>query len=279
MRPIEFYIQTPGWLRRDGSLELHRPVKEKVHSTPGSYCHFSYAYSQSDRRQPAMGFSSFSLLRRPAPLFFAFIEGTKLSVTSQIAVKMSLDAMCSSAMDAPAEARSSHLIQSGFRSANKSVYGYGAKMLSAARIAATGFCGCFDGERFCLGRAGDYEGYLVRSGRVNRVYQPGSADEKALAAGQALGRIIGANKQIAVDLASVKVEQGDLLVVTSIPDAPWITAVLQQRLPRSFSRIDEEIVEAAKRNLKPAEGGAMRNVFCYLLYVDETPIDLRTMAR
>lgn len=181
------------------------------------YYHFSayevpeshvQSLSLKDER-PAFGALALSTLATRS-LVFCFVEGTRGSVTSQIAVKMGIDAMRDRSLQRSESA--AEIVQGGFREANRRVYDYGAKMLAGAKIAARGFLLGFDGKQISVGRTGDYESFLLRDERLMRFYVPGR-----MRTGGDMARFLGSGKQIMVDLANVAPLPGDWVVLTSLP--------------------------------------------------------------
>ena len=234
------------------------------------------------------GFCSYSALGlniAPAPVLFSFIEGPRDALTSRIAVKLAMDAITTAAVELQCSeaqgraARSKELIEAGFREANRAVYQYGAKMLSGGKVTATGIAFAFDGRQISVGRTGVYEAFLWRNGRLIRFYE-NCAGQRTVEARELLGRMIGAGKQILVDIASVKLEVGDIVVVTTQGFSETlfslISHLLQERI--ALQALTERVVEESLRlavRIAPDGGTSLeRNCICVALQTVPGAIEL-----
>lgn len=150
-----------------------------------------------------------------------WFEAERGSIVSQIALRLSREAMLSAAIELGAAAAvddkgglASAIVRKSFKDANEQVYQYAHRMAAGGKAAARAFCAVFDGIRLSIGKVGPYASYLCRGGRVELLHQSGGEED---ARAGILQRFIGANAQILVDLASAKVEEGDTFVLTTVP--------------------------------------------------------------
>ena len=234
--------------------------------------------------RPNFGHVSLSLGLKRGPVLFSFIEGHGGGVTSQIAVKMSLDAIVERAMRLQAEIEAAggalsatEIVQAGLKEANRRVYEYGSKMLSGAKITATGIAASFDGDKFSIGRTGDFECFLWRRGQMVRFFEKTAAQ---VSAGEALERLIGANKQLLVDLATVRVQPGDSIIVTTFgaPDAAARMIAKEMQFETNGDTICHAVVSEAVRLFAGKSYGVEcpfeRNVLAAAFLIEEPPIVL-----
>ncbi len=190
-------------------------------------------------------FTALSLGIRPSPLIAFFVEAAQESISSQIAVKLSYEAIIEAAFSvvdsgntngSTAEHPSLEIVQEAFKAANQRVYQYAHRMLSGGKVSAHALIVSFDGRRVTIGQVGSYESILWRDGRLLRFHET-SEEVKENRAGM-LERFIGANAQILVDLASVRVKDTDIIVVTSLPQNDELLSVFQSTL-KTMSSLDE----------------------------------------
>jgi hypothetical protein len=221
-------------------------------------------------------------------LFFTFIEGTKTGVTSQIAAKMCLDAVVEAVLGSfepqelfsrkakPRRFKGGELVKAGFREANRVVYDYGAKMLSGAKISATGVSAAFDGTHFAIGRTGDYDCFLWRDERLLRFYEI----RQDHSAQHLLERLLGSNKKVRVDLASVGVNEGDIIVLCTFQaNAAWEANIAEFLLDGSSAADTAEF--AAKEGARTQEivaDALEKNLFAAVFEVHEPLILLEDVV-
>ncbi len=144
------------------------------------------------------------------PLLFGSIRGRQKNVTGQIASKFALESFLEAATTAP-EIQSERIVQQGLREANRRVYEYSSKMLSASRVTNTGLFCVFDGLNVTAARTGDEDGYLWRGGEITPLFKR----DGELGRAQRLERFIGANKQLLADISTLKILKGDVLWLTN----------------------------------------------------------------
>jgi len=175
------------------------------------------SFSATDERA-VCGFRAFDLLMSKIYTVFAFVEGVGSGVTSQIAVKMSLDAFIDKATELSLTRPTSStqtVVQSLLKEANASVFQYGGKMLAATKISGTAIVLATDGEYLSVAKAGDYDVFLWRKGRMVNLFEQVKKQDDAQQNTTALDRLIGVNKQILVDIATLKLKVGDVVSVAT----------------------------------------------------------------
>ncbi|MCB0345884.1 MAG: hypothetical protein KDD66_12265 [Bdellovibrionales bacterium] len=151
-----------------------------------------------------------------SPLLAAAIEAGDDGFASQIAVKMSTEAILTAGFDAFRDSESSpepiELIKAGFKTANDKVYEYSHRMAAGGTFAAKAIVAAIDHERVTLGQLGGCEGFLLRDGTLLSFYQS-STIEPGAPRDALLARFIGANVKIAVDMSSMDAEIGDRIAI------------------------------------------------------------------
>lgn len=188
--------------------------------------------------------------------FFAMVEGGSASLGSKIAAKLARDAMITAALGVVEAERVSVgsgvgiesrlprlVVQEAFKAANQSVFDYASRMAAGGRCDAFGLVLVVDGDQVSLGRVGDFAGYLIRAGRLVRLF--GQADGLEERGG--FSERIGGQPQVVVDLSSVAVADSDLLIMMSAKD----TVQLRQLTSLIFSQYDlgdpVSLAEATRR--------------------------------
>jgi len=197
---------------------------------------------------------------------FGLIRGNQQNVTSQIASKFAIDAFINVGTKLGRELSSELCVQEGLREANKKVYEYSNKMLSASRISTTGLFTVFDGENCSVARTGDEQGYLFRGGELTPLFK----HEGELSSKPRIERFIGANKQLLADIATLKVKTGDVIWVTNTT-VPSLRTVSDVRYEDLYAEdIAAELV-ARLRDVAPRT----ETVICATLLFDTPPIVLK----
>lgn len=154
---------------------------------------------------------------KPGSLVFAGAEAARQGISAQVACKLALEHFVSAVLDeaeklAPQatgeEDKSTLVLEAAFKNANTSVYSFGHRLAAGGRMAAA-VLGLVINETVCaVGRAGPGTAYLFRAGELYPFFE-----RRNLAEGQAAEeRLIGAHSIVAVELASVPIQAGDLLV-------------------------------------------------------------------
>lgn len=171
-----------------------------------------------------------------APVLLALVEGVGGGITGQIAAQLAIDAIVDRALEVVEESPAgeeetlvSRVIREAFKKANQEVYRYAHKMQAGGRVAADGFVAAFDGTHFSVARVGPFEGFVSRSGEVVELYERKSSSASA----GTLDRFIGANAQILVDVATLNLRDGDMVILTTFPGDAGVTAVVEEVLSAS----------------------------------------------
>lgn len=206
-------------------------------------------------------------IRQGVPVVCAILEGTKAGVTSQIAVKLALDAICERVLaGGHPEAKSEQILEAALSEANNRVYEYAGKMLSGAKVTAVGCLSAFDGKRLTLGRTGGFEAVIWRHGTVNPFFQQRERS------GVEFERLIGAERRLLIDFASVNVEMGDSVIIANLRGEGDLGAMVSEALEKDIG--PEELAHfliAQSRLIEddeegPPEGNRRQSVACVLQF-------------
>lgn len=190
-----------------------------------------------------------SLGLKPSPVLAGVFEGVTVGLGSQIAVTMARDGVitegpAAAASFAGTETEALEIVRSVFREANTRVYEYGHRMAAGGQVSAKGIVAVFDGERMSIGQAGECQSFLWRGGKLMPFFAESGTKERP--SGGVLERFVGANAKILVDLATVKVRDGDVLVVTTLAPHPD-TARLVEGALQETSSLREACAELVRR--------------------------------
>ena len=237
-----------------------------------------------------------SIGARRFPIAVSIMQPVRAGIGSQIALKMSVDA----SVDEPIRALvndkvgdAMELLRLAFRESNKRVYEYAHRMGQGGNIAATGLMAVYDGQKMAVGCVGSFAAYLVRQGRVlnflqEQVPMATVSGEARLNAG-VMGRFIGANAKILVDLASTQVEEKDMIVLASVSPEPWVGELVNAAITESTKeslatdsssrmellakRLSRDILHYRQSRL-PALVSELKAVVCVTLQVGPQAITL-----
>ena len=184
---------------------------------------------------------------------FSFVEGIGGNLSSKIAVNISHDAIGDKLQRelqlfegegeggrgaAMEDFCSSWLIRDAFAEANRSVYGYASKMATGAKISATGFLSFFGSHELRLGQVGAYEGYLWRDSSLSALDEHYTVSRTASSCvgpeSRFLERLMGAAPELSIDLASTVLEEGDVVVLSSLPPDDAFQGVVEGVLHRGY---------------------------------------------
>ena len=211
-----------------------------------------------------------------------FAEGGAAGgISSQIAVKMAIDEMASSLLES-AEISPATLIPDAFKRANARIYQYGQSMMAAAQISATGIAAALDSETCTVARVGNYDCFLWREGMLHRFFEQKNWRQERAETGVA-ERLIGTKPQILVDIASVEISEGDVLVLTSFPAANDVFADVAALFARGEygEAAAEQIVSVAAKRSAAAHGDNValnENSFVVLVAIGQEPIVLQDVV-
>ncbi|MFN8389635.1 MAG: PP2C family serine/threonine-protein phosphatase [Bdellovibrionota bacterium] len=215
-----------------------------------------------------------------SPLFCSVFEGLRGSITSQIAVKMSSDAAIARATEIASthtteDGAATEVVRESFKSANSEVYQYGHRMGAGGKMGATGLIAGVAGAKLAVGRVGAYEGFLCRDRSIVPIFEPHAAAKPEHAPGM-LARFIGANAQILVDLAAVKLKDNDLIVLTTLQDNPQVRAAVEAAAEEKVPL--EERARMIARAAVNAGYGAEREMVVVAIRVGRPTIMLREVV-
>ncbi len=234
-------------------------------------------------------FRALSVGPRRFPVVISVMQPARAGIGSQIALKMSIDASVEEPIRALLNDQigdAMELLRLSFRESNKRVYEYAHRMGQGGNIAATGLMVVYDGHKVAVGCVGSFAAYLIRGERVlNFFHDQLPASGPASDAG-VLGRFIGANAKILVDLASTEVQEGDLIVVASISPEPWVHELVDSSVASSTTaasapsevsdlarRLARDIISYRQSRLPPAVA-ELKAVLCVALRVGPQTITL-----
>lgn len=207
-------------------------------------------------------FVSFSPGLRGRAVCTSIIESPAVGIASQIAVRLASEAVIEEAIRTEAElndpvfgVQAPDLVRAAFREANQRVFEYAKKMSGSEGLIASGLIGIYDGERFSLGQVGRYESFLYRNKCAYRLCEaPGFAERKEP---QDAAWFIGGNAKVLVDLASVPLEPGDLVVLSTFPPHDTLLALAEMvfaaghTLSESCEAFAAEGLAYEQKNLSP----------------------------
>lgn len=155
-----------------------------------------------------------------SPLLFASAVAAGGGITGKIAEKMAIDhaieeaiAISSEPPGGTVDQRAQEIVRSCFRRANRAVYDYAHQMGAGGSMGSSLVIAAIEARigaepLFSVGRVGPFEGYLFRDGRCLPLF-----GERWGAGEGTLTRFVGANAKILVDIASLELREGDLLVL------------------------------------------------------------------
>ena len=234
------------------------------------YCDFKTA-SLSRGIGPVPSSISASIGLEMGALLFGCVGGTQKNVTGQIAAKFALDSFCSSALNDQSN-DSEIIVQQALREANRRVYEYSSKMLSASRVTNTGLFSIFDGLNLTAARTGDEDGYLWRGGEITQLF----SRDGELGRAQRLERFIGANKQLLADISTLEVRPGDVVWLTNF-------AISQLRIFNNipFEQLTAEgiALEVIARLKTIVSFNRQEEQLCSVFVFENPPIILRDLVQ
>lgn len=230
----------------------------------------------------SLRYISLSRIRANNPLFTAIIEGAQESIGGQIAVKITLEAMVKHVLDLPEHYFSlerdklerNKAVQEVFQVANARIYEYGHRMTGAGRICAQGIVSIFDGDRVSIAQVGRFESFLWRDKKVLRFHQSGVRLYEGERQGEGLARYIGATQDISVDVASVRVKDSDVIVVTSLLPDDRLLGVVDKVL-RTMSSVEEGSKKLATQTAAFEQSAKSGAPVVFMIQVGPPTITLR----
>jgi len=190
---------------------------------------YQFSCALSEETAFSFDFVSFSLDTQPSPLVVGCFEGGKAGIGSQIAVRMSREACVRVALECQSQ-EGLDIVRNVLSEANQQVYQYGHRMAAGGQIAARGVVGVFDGDKMYLGQVGSFGHYLWRNNALHPFYEPAKDEQEGV-----LTRFIGANAKVLVDLASVNLKNGDLVISTTLAAGAELEATIKELLQEQKS--------------------------------------------
>ena len=219
-------------------------------------CHFK-TFEGAERG--ASAFVVLNPLRRPGTLVAAGSAALRENIGSQVACKLAIEHFVDGVLDrfaargtGAAEAlnpdhpeTSVDVLESAFKRANSSVYAFGHKLAAGGRMSASLLGMVISEKVVAAARAGDGAAFLLRQGELFPFFERPPA---TAVAEQAHEQLVGAHSLISVEVASVPVEPGDLIIFLGrMP-----SEMQERRLPvvaRGLSSTEENPAETVVRRV------------------------------
>lgn len=173
---------------------------------------------------------------QPSRVVFAGSSAVRDSVGSQVAYRMALDYFMQGvescftekglgADSLGPEELTVKVVEDAFRLANSSVYSFGHKLSAGGRMAATLLGVVIDQGRLATGRVGFGSVYLLRQGQLYPFFETPEADVDRVGDANEFPddiasrkvSFVGANALVDVELASVDLQEGDVVCAFSRP--------------------------------------------------------------
>jgi hypothetical protein len=197
----------------------------------------SFLFRGRKAADDASSYVSLNPLARPSQLVFAGATAIRSGLGSQVAYRLALDYFVrgveSHYSKFPQEELAARnddavvgVIEDAFRSANSSVYSFGHKLAAGGRMSASLLGLVVENGRLSTGRVGYGSVYLSRNNQLFPFFESGERDEPAQVgdapefpseASMRQRSFVGSNSIVDVELASVALEEGDVLCVFSRP--------------------------------------------------------------
>lgn len=168
------------------------------------------------------GFVALNPSQRPGSLVFAGAYAARGGIGSQVASKLSLEHFISGVLDYFGDGASIEhpprdqdisldILEAAFRNANSSVYNFGHRLAAGGRMAAAMLGLVIERKIIAAGRVGPSSAYLFRGGELFPFFESRDfgTDEASYE------RLLGAHSVVSVELASVPVQQDDVVLAFS----------------------------------------------------------------
>lgn len=219
-------------------------------------------------------FVALGATRVPGSLVVAASTAVRESIGGQVACRLSLEHFVSGALgyfdgvrdDSQDIPRSMPALELAFKNANDSVYAFGHKLAAGGRMAAS-LVGIVAADRsLAAGRVGLSGAYLFRRGEVFPFFERRTPDENSRS--QLATPTVGSQSTVAVELASVPIESGDLVIL----------------LPHELSLVNERelreiCAEEADARLVGEHGVGFCRRLCRALYAESDRLAFGFVAR
>lgn len=166
-------------------------------------------------------FTALNPNKRPGSLVAAGTSAARESLGGQVACKLALDNFVDGVLgyfDGHEVKRtredgdiSLEVLETAFKRANSSVYEFGHRLAAGGRMAASLLGLVVEKNTVAAGRVGYGSAYLVREGDIYSFFEQGM--EREVEGGKI--SFVGSNSIVAVELASIAVQEGDVIAMFS----------------------------------------------------------------
>lgn len=184
-------------------------------------CHF---FRGERAKIDTSSFVALNPRRIPGSLVVAGSTAARESIGSQVACRLALEHFVDGVLDfyekqdraknvkaQPDEEISLGVLEAAFKRANSSVYHFGHQLAAGGKMAAS-LIGLVIEERIvAAGRVASGSAYLLRGGELFPFFESGEVQRSD----PTLGAFVGANALVAVELASVPIQESDTVIVFS----------------------------------------------------------------
>ncbi len=178
---------------------------------------------------------------RPGEMVWAGSCAARVSLGNQVACKLALQHFVDGVLeylDSPDDTAGSdqtesclRVLESAFKNANSSVYSFGHKLAAGGRMAASLLGLVIEDNSIAVGRVGAASAYLARRGELFPFFEPPDPE----AAPEAL---VGSQSMVSVELASVPIEEGDLIFAFSREISSSLERQLLEEVENIASSLD-----------------------------------------
>lgn len=191
-------------------------------------CH---VYRGAQASTEGSSFAALNPARVPGSLVVAASTAIRESIGGQVACRLALEHFVDGVLnyfdddavnagDAnpdPNSTRSMRSLEIAFKNANSSVYNFGHKLAAGGRMGAALMGVVVVDRMLAAGRVGQSAAYLYRRGEVFPFFERRAFAENAppgsAASPQPIAAAIGSQSTVAIELASVPIEEDDLLIL------------------------------------------------------------------
>lgn len=197
--------------------------------------------------QGTSGFVAFNPSIKPGSFVVAGTLAMVDSLGSQVACKLGIEHFVNSVLgyfersDETNSARERGLgaVEIGFKGANDSVYEFGHRLAAGGRLAASMISLIVEDSTASAGRVGEGGAYLIRRGELFGFFGPTKKSNSGI-----LDGLVGTQAKVSVEIASVPIEESDIILVFS----------------QSFEVEDEKkLIPIAKRSINQSLNAGLIN--------------------
>ncbi|MCB0360166.1 MAG: hypothetical protein KDD44_11035 [Bdellovibrionales bacterium] len=174
---------------------------------------------------------SLSLGTCPSPMVMAVVEGSRAGIGGQIAAAKAVEALREHSIEShePLPLEAPEILRGLFRRANAEVFRYAESFAGDRRVSANMLALAYDGSRATIAQCSPCESYVWRGGTLERFHP---IDEDGESGERLLARQLGAQSSIVVDLATIALVPGDLVIATTAPPADALLEHVRELVPR-----------------------------------------------